>query len=116
MMLVGLATVIGNLNKEVAKIHSKLDTSMLGAGLFIQAEAQRRTPVDTGNLKASARTLKTKQEWGVRVTISFGTDYAIQVHEVKTRHSVGDWKFLERAIMENFDRVLKIIREGVAIR
>lgn len=55
----GLERVLNNLNTEVKKIKFKNKQGMIRAGLLVQREAQKLTPVDTGNLKASAFTV-----WG----------------------------------------------------
>lgn len=56
---VGLDTVIKNLNKEIEEIKGRTVKGLLQAGLRVKADAQRITPVDTGNLKSSAYVL-----WG----------------------------------------------------
>lgn len=52
----GLEKVIKNLNREVKKIGFRTKKGMIKAGLFIQREAQIKTPIDLGNLRASAFT------------------------------------------------------------
>jgi len=53
----GLDRVIRDLNAEVKKIPFRTLRGMIKAGLWIQREAQKLTPVDFGNLKASAFTV-----------------------------------------------------------
>jgi hypothetical protein len=68
-------------------------------GLEVMAEAQRRTPVDTGRLRASGRTSLPKRSSNPEVVLSFGTDYGIYVHErTELRHVTGEAKFLENAV------------------
>jgi hypothetical protein len=50
----GLDKVLLGLNKAIDKIEGSVVEGMLEASLLIKGEAQRITPVDTGNLKASA--------------------------------------------------------------
>lgn len=50
----GLDKVLLGLNKAIDKIEGQTVEGMLEAALLIKGEAQRITPVDTGNLKASA--------------------------------------------------------------
>jgi len=49
--------VVNNLNKEVAKIIDRTYINLIKAGIEIQRMAQMKTPHDTGNMKASARTI-----------------------------------------------------------
>lgn len=53
----GLAKVLRALNKEIAGISFVSQKGLIKAGLYIQRNSQLRTPVDTGNLKASAFTI-----------------------------------------------------------
>lgn len=100
------------------------------AGLDLQREAQRRVPVDTGNLKASAFTrLLPYQE--PEVIVGFTAAYAIYVHEMrmvnagKPRTSgtgKGNYwdpqnraqpKFLEEPFREMQDDILKTVQVEV---
>jgi hypothetical protein len=55
----GLEQVLHNLHVAVEAMEEITKEGLVAGGLFIQGEAQRRCPVDTGNLKASAFTV-----WG----------------------------------------------------
>jgi hypothetical protein len=81
--------------------------SVLAAALYQEAEtvmtqAKGLTPVDTGALRASGHVEPpVLQGDTVTVTLGFGTDYAVYVHENLTaRHPVGEAKFLERPVLE----------------
>jgi hypothetical protein len=74
--------------------------------LVEQKESMRRTPVDTGALRASHETERPVVERGqVSVRIVVGgpaAPYAVPVHErVEVHHPVGQAKFLESTIMES---------------
>lgn len=107
--LIGLDKVMRNLQKEVNKFAERTQVGMIAAGEFVQAESQDRTPVDKGTLRASARTTWAKASDDLSVAVSYSTYYAIYVHERKATHEVGDWKYLERAVTENLERILQII-------
>jgi hypothetical protein len=49
--------VIANLNREIQGIAGRTQGGLTAAGLFVRAEAQKRCPVDVGNLKNSAYTV-----------------------------------------------------------
>jgi hypothetical protein len=51
---VGLDKVLQNISKEVDKIEKVTTSGLLEAALLVKRDAQRITPVDTSNLKASA--------------------------------------------------------------
>lgn len=107
--LEGLREVIGNLNTQVKKIKGRTIGGLLAGGLIIQGEAQRRTPVDTGNLKGSAYTRKAMDDEKA-VEVGFGATYGIYVHEnLNAYHDNGEAKFLENAATEKADEVIKAV-------
>ena len=55
----GLDKALTQLNEAVRKIRFRTKQGMIKAGLYIQRQSQKLTPIDTGNLKASAFTV-----WG----------------------------------------------------
>lgn len=148
----GLDKVMRDLNDRIRDTQSASSRGLIRAGLLIQREAQRRTPVDTGNLRASAFTVWTGGEnvggsaqgsgggrfKGTRgeqtamdfvatarraastlstnpvkpdVIVGFGAAYALFVHERPARHVVGMVKFLEVAISDNMDAIVKTIAD-----
>lgn len=87
----------------------------LKAALFeeqsaVIAEAQARTPVDTGVLRASGTVLPPEQT-GTKVTVEAGfggaaAAYAIPVHEnMGASHAVGQAKFLESSFLERAPKI-----------
>lgn len=67
-------------------------------------ESKRRCPVKTGALRASGRVAEPERGPGnsLSVTLSYGTEYAIFVHEnLEAFHPVGQAKFLESVINES---------------
>lgn len=71
----------------------------------IQKTSMRRTPVETGALRASHETTRPVLERGeVSVTIQVGgpaAPYAVPVHErLDVHHPVGEAKFLERSVLD----------------
>jgi len=86
---------------------------LLEAGLQVQRVAQERTPVDTGNLKNSAFTRK---EGEMSVLVGFNAAYAVFVHEnLEAKHPTGQAKFLESALRDNRDAILRIIQERAKV-
>lgn len=97
-----------------------LEDGLFLAGLALQAESQRRCPVDTGALRASAGTRKhkvtRKSNWFgqsnivVEVQVYYTQSYAIYVHEnVGANFTVGQAKFLEEPARELGDKLGKIV-------
>jgi hypothetical protein len=99
--------------RELQKKLKALGTVLLletGPALFTEAveieqASRKRTPVDTGALRASHETERpVVQRNSVSVTISVGgpaAPYAIKVHEmVEVPHRVGEAKFLEKSVLE----------------
>lgn len=105
----GLEKVMSNLNREIGKIKGRTIAGLLAGGLIIQAEAQRRVPVDTGNLKGSAYTRKSPDDKEA-VEVGFGAAYAVYVHEnLNAFHDNGEAKYLENAATSKREEVLQAI-------
>lgn len=68
-------------------------------GFGVQALAQEKCPVEFGRLRATAYTAPPEINGDeISVTVGFGTDYGVYVHErTELHHNVGEAKFLERA-------------------
>lgn len=91
---------IGGLVKDPA------GRALRSIGEIYMTEAKRRTPVETGVLRASGHVegpTKEGDSWKVRLV--FGgpsAPYAIHVHEnLHARHPVGQAKFLESVVLEH---------------
>lgn len=94
--------------KASFKLHEKhlidaMKNGVIDAAITLMRASQELVPVDTGDLKASARTTITlDDEKKIIVQVSYGTSYAIYVHEdLFARHdseknpSTATAKFLE---------------------
>lgn len=147
----GLDDVLEKLNAFIDDVPLKTKKGLIEATLFIRREAQKRTPIDLGNLRASADTVwkgksgsskpvfkdkGAKKEamkmsgdhaqvtaemkglvqmsddfWSPFVIDFFSAYYALYVHEDLTkRHPVGEAMFLRRAMVQNYDAILAIVK------
>lgn len=89
----------------------KVFPERVGAALYQETEietteAKRRTPVDTGNLRASVHTEGPEFEgdsiYTQIVAGGVSAPYAIYVHEnLEAFHKVGQAKFIESVILES---------------
>ena len=103
--ITGAAAIQARLQRLGTEAPQALGAALYRQGERIMTEAKRRTPVDTGTLKASGAVLQpVVRGREVTVTLGFGgpaVGYAIHVHENLTaRHPVGQAKFLESALFE----------------
>lgn len=87
MKIKGVDVVLANLNKEIAGIKTRTKAGLMAAGLMVQAEAQKRTPREYGNLAGSADTVPASG--GLSVKVIFGAEYALYVHENMERKLAG---------------------------
>ena len=110
--------VIGNMKKLDHTLPLKAAAALYQEGLLVQKASMKRTPVDTGALRASHET--SIPEWvgdNLEVTIQVGgpaASYAVIVHEdleadhtktikrkgKKISRKVGEAKFLEKSVDE----------------
>lgn len=121
----GLDDVLRNLNREIDGIENRTMAGLMAGGLIVQGESQKHTPVEYGNLRASAYTRKVPED-ALTVEVGYTSEYAVYVHENleakwagKPRPSglgvywgpKGTPKFLENAVRDKAKSVLNAIRK-----
>lgn len=122
IIITGTDKVLANLNKQIRGIQNRTKAGMREAALVVRRRSQQLTPVDTGNLKASAYTEVFDTSHGPGAEIGYTAYYAPYVHEIppppakspggrSATHTVGQWKFLETALKEKAKEILEIIRK-----
>lgn len=98
----GLREMRANIRKVQKNLPAQMREAVKAEAETILAEAKARTPVRTGQLRASGRVVMAEDE--LKAAIVFGdeiADYAVQVHEdLEAKHEIGEAKFLERPLME----------------
>lgn len=129
MALKGLSEVNRNLNAKLKRVRGKSLEGLFDAGLIVQKAAQKKVPVEYGNLRASAYTRKSQGNPN-SVVVGFEAEYAFKVHEDleptlkgKPRPSgLGDYwgpsgepRFLARAIDENLDTIVKVVKRKARV-
>lgn len=125
----GIDKVLENLNKEIGKLRGRSMKGLLKAGLLVQREAQKKTPVELGNLRGSAYTRKAQKN-ELAVEIGFEAAYALFVHENREQKLKGQARpsklgkywgpsgepgFLTNALKRNQATILKIIAKEAKI-
>lgn len=118
----GLNEVIDKLNNRLSELPGRTQAGLEAAALMIMADAQRRVPVEYGNLHGSA--FVQPQANGVDVEIGFTAHYAAFIHEKKSmkwkgkprRSGLGVYwgprgepQFLTRAVEENADEIVEMV-------
>lgn len=76
----GIQEALANLNRETRLIKESGLGGLLRAGLYIEGEAKKLAPVDTGNLRASGYS-RMAPDGGLGVEVGFSAHYALPVHE-----------------------------------
>lgn len=125
MTIKGMDAVLKNLNSEIGKIKVKSVAGLMAGGLIVQAGAQKKVPVEYGNLRGSAYTRKAQSNPRA-VEVGFGAEYAIYVHENlemawkgRPRRSKvgvywgpsGESQFLLKSIRENKNSVIEAVKK-----
>lgn len=106
----GANEVIALLKGIAAKFPDKVAQALYMEAQIEMTEAKRRTPVDVtppllhpGLLRSTGRVHEPERHGRkISVTLSFGTDYAVYVHEnLDAHHEVGQAKFLQSTLEES---------------
>lgn len=102
----GAEQILKRLNKLADTLPDLVGAAMRAEAEIEMTEAKKRTPVDTGALRASGR-VEGPRRFGRDLTVylRFGgasVDYAWRVHEdLEMFHRVGQAKFLESVLLES---------------
>jgi hypothetical protein len=99
-------TLSPNLRRAVGQLRRAVGQALQAEAEIEKTESMRRTPVDTGNLRATHTVHRADLTGSViSVTISVGgpaAPYALRVHEdLAMFHPVGQAKFLESTLKES---------------
>jgi hypothetical protein len=116
----GVTQVVARLGEEALRHRERAARALYAVAHEIRTESMRRTPVDTGALRSTH--MVTEPEWSgnvVEVSIGVGgpaAPYAIYVHENLTaRHTVGQAKFLESALLEALPSLARRVAARMAV-
>lgn len=80
----GMKNVMNNLNREIANIKGASMQGLMRVSIAIKNDTETskpKTPVDTGNLRASWRVYPIKVLTGANIMFGFTANYAEYVHE-----------------------------------
>lgn len=89
-------------SRQLDRIEQGVAAGLYRTGVRILNRSQELVPVDTGRLKGSGRVLQPEVEGDrVTVTVGYGADYALIVHEIHPTKS----KYLEQAAGEELREI-----------
>lgn len=128
----GIDDIMRNLNKEIRGIKRRTRGGLRAGGLIVQGEAQKRSPVDSDNLRKSAYT-QVEDQYGRYVAIvGFTAEYALEVHEnveqwgkgkkrttgtkKGTYWETGEPRFLANALREKQSAVINTIKKRARVK
>lgn len=105
----GVADVMAQLKKRMRDYPDAAGFALYRAGIRIQAEAQRRAPVQFDVLRGSAYTSAPhKSGQDMEVETGFGTQYAATQHEGHFDHpGGGERRYLANAVSEQLGTMLQ---------
>lgn len=131
--LKGLNEAVENIQEAVDNLEHGSVVGLANALLYIATESQQRAPIYTGDLRGSVEVKIDGEQYahgeksgGVTITstlpdtatkgeVSYNTKYAANQHEhTEYDHPKGGQaKYLESVLVEEKDRILKLIAEGI---
>lgn len=93
-----------------ASIEKRATTAARAAGEKLRDESVQRAPIETGTLRASAKTTVEDKE----AVVSFNTKYAARQHEeVGWHHNEGQSKYLESTLLDYQEELAQIMAEEI---
>ena len=106
------------LNDTPGVVVKDVQAALYQEGNNIMGVSIRRTPKKDGYLRGSAHVKLPETKQGkTSVTLAYGTDYAVYVHEILTNmHPIGRAKYLESAVKEGMDGMVDRIKKRVLDR
>ena len=106
------------LNDTPGVVVKDVEAALYQEGQNIMGVSVERTPKKVGNLRGSAHVKLPETKQGkTSVTLAYGTDYAVYVHEILTnQHPMGRSKFLESAVKEGMDGMVGRLKDRVLDR
>ena len=118
--LAGIDEVLKKLNAEITNIKGRTLVGMKKAVFIVRNKAADYTPVARihgGNLLASQYSDTWMEESGPVGEIGYTADYAMWVHEIDKNYTKpgSSWKYLERALEEERERILFVIAREAEI-
>jgi len=117
----GLAKVNTALRQLERKMKANVRPALTEVTALIQKESMNRTPIRTGNLRASHRSAVIRRGLsGWYGVVYLTANYALFVHEAPPSTKFrSPWprgrKYLERAIVDNLTRIVNIIRRWESV-
>lgn len=94
-----------NKDEAIRILNQRVETALEAAGIFIEVQAKKNSPVDTGNLRNSI----THETEGNTTNIGSNVEYAPYVEMGTSRHSAQP--FLAPAINDNLSKIESIIKQ-----
>ena len=111
----GIKEVQRNLEAVAKNLHgTPMINAMRDATLYIDRDAKKNAPVDTGRLRASITPEVTSEGETVRGVVGSNVTYAPYVEfNEKAHHTIGKAHYLQSAFDDNKDKVEKRIGQAV---
>jgi hypothetical protein len=114
-VLTGRKAIEAALRRVATDMKRNLTPAITDVTAFVQHESMDRTPLRTGNLRGSTRSIVRKYTGKVVGTVYLTAAYALFVHEAAEKVKFrSPWprgrKYLERAMSENVGAIRAMIR------
>lgn len=117
----GAQEIEASLERLISRLPDEVGKALYAEAQTEREESMRRTPVDTGALRASHTVTQPKVSGrDIEVTIGVGgpaAPYAVHVHEnLEAFHAVGQAKFLQSTLFESIPFLAKRIAARLRLR
>ena len=95
-------------------VRKEMKDALNKSGAVVENTAKRKTPVDQGHLRRSIQKGKKARAGDRQVSVGSNVKYALSQHEnLHFRHTVGEAKFLDKALKQNESRINRFFKEMI---
>lgn len=113
MTVSGFEQIAAELKRAIVRYEAAARVGLYETAVELAMEAERRTPVDSGELVESMY-VTAPVSGAVEVEVGYGSEHAVPAHENPAHHDRGESKYLQRAVDASAPVVLERLRDRIA--
>jgi len=112
--LENIEQLLRSYGKVADTVRKEMKDALDRSAAVVESTAKRLTPVDKGHLRRSIQKPRRVRAGDKTTAVGSNVKYAMPVHEItRNRHTVGEAKFLEKALKRNETQIRKFFKQMI---